>query len=225
MDRRTYDKGSLNKMDKKWKHAITATLTSVILTSIAALPASAAPQVVVKSQVEPVCVMRGWPRKEEDCSIRDSYQLIQTSDRAVRAMHLQLAEGEKTSTRKLWVGLAKSPGPACISAMREGQLQLLPKLAASRANFENGLAFIAKVELVLELADRKSQGQALFKALAEFGFKGASKQIAKEAASEISPDVKAGLLDLAKALATSFAAHRFSNLVRGDYFYNLEECL
>lgn len=213
-------------MYKKPPKVLAITVMSLILTSLAALPASAAQYALVNSQLEPVCVTRGWPRKKEDCSIRDAYRLIQTSDRAVRAMHLQLAEGEKTTTRKLWVELARSPGPACMGAMREGQLQLLPKLAASRANFESGLAFITKVELVLELADRKNQVQALFKALAESGFKGASKQIAKEAASEISPDVQTGLLDLAKALATSFAAHGFSNLVRGDYFYSVSfKCL
>jgi hypothetical protein len=206
-------------MDKKWKHAKTATVTSLILTSRAVLPASAAPQVVVRSQVEPVCVSRGWPRKKEDCSIRDAYRLIQTSDRAVLAMHVQLAEGEVTLARSQWVDQASTPGAACVNLMREEQLKFLPVLANSKANFESGLAFLKKVEMMLEPAYRKNQGEALFKALAESGFKGASKQLAKEAANEISPDVKAGLIELAYALAIKIGAHKFAALVRGDYLY------
>jgi hypothetical protein len=134
-------------------------------------------------------------------------------------MHLQLAEGEVTLARSQWVDQASTPGAACVNLMRDEQLKFLPVLANSKANFESGLVFLKKVETILELADRKNQGQAFFKALAESGFKGASKQLAKEAANEISPDVKAGLIELANALAIKIGAHKFAALVRGDYFY------
>jgi len=212
--------GDSTIMYKKPPKVLAITVMSLILTSLAAPPASAAQYALVNSQLEPVCVTRGWPRKKEDCSIRDAYRLIQTSDRAVRAMHLQLAEGEVASSpRSQWVAQASTPGAACVGLMREEQLKLLPELAKSKANFEKGLVFIKKVEFILELADRKSQGQALFKALAESGLKGAGKQLAKEAGKEISPDVKAGLFELANALAIALSPHRFAALVRANYFY------
>jgi len=182
------------------------------------LPASAH---VLRPANEPVCVTTGILRKREDCSLRDLYRKVRDgSSRDILAMHLFLASKDISSTKSLFGPFAKSASAgnsACLVAMRDAQLEVVPKLAKSLSNVQKGLRFIDGVGIALNAADRIGQTQRILTLLIEQGAKAAATQVGKEAAAEKLPDVKSALTEIAKALTSGLSSYSISSLVRGDY--------
>ncbi len=171
---------------------------------------------------EPPCVKKGFFRKE-DCSLRDLFRRVnEGSNRDILGMHIFLASKDISSTKSFFGPIAKTAAAgnsACLGAMRNAQLQMVPTLGGSLSNVSKGLRFIDGVGTALSAADRIGQSQRILTLLIEGGVKAAATQIGKEAAAEKLPDLKSTLTEVAKALTTALASYSINNQVRADYLY------